>query len=184
MELFGECRMKRLVLAIIVSIGWGGFASAQDGGTVMVQALSSGCLTKLNSGEFSEGSLERGAQNVEAALLNGKQGRIWRTSDPRVVIVDFESATACDVMGLQIDVVEFRDALAAWRGIEGAAFTVSGDPMLSETDPDGVYFVRKTDDDQYLQITITSNPGHNFIGIVTTRVKESFEARDVLGEEE
>lgn len=176
--------MKRIILAALISIGWNGAVLAQDGGAVMMQALSSGCLAKLNSGEFSEGTLKRGAPNVEAALLNGKQGRIWRTSDARVVIVDFDSATACDVMGLQIDVVEFRDALAAWQGIEGVAFTVSGDPELSETDPDGVYYVRKTDDDQYVQITITSNPEHNFIGVVTTRVEESFEAREVLGEEE
>lgn len=176
--------MKQILLAGLVLTGLGGVATAQDGGSTMVQALSAGCLSKLNSGEFVEGSLERGTPEVEAALLNGKQGRIWRTSDARVVIVDFQSATACDVMGLQVDVTEFRDALAIWQGIEGAAFTVSGDPMLSPTDPDGVYFVRKTDNGEYIQITVTSNPEHNFIGVVTTRVKESFEAREVFGEEE
>lgn len=174
--------MKKVLLAGLLAIG--GAANAQGGGAVMVQAMSSGCLAKLNSGAFVEGDLERGSAQMEAALLNGKQGRIWRTDDQRVVIADFESATACDVMGLQIDVGEFRDALLAWQGIEGVSYTVSGDPNLSLSDPDGVYFVRKTDNGEYVQITVTSNPERVFIGIVTTRVKESFEAREVLGEEE
>lgn len=174
--------MKNLVLA--AALVFGGAAHAQDGGSVMVQALSSGCLAKLNSGAFVEGDMERGSANMEAALLNGKQGRIWRTDDARVVLVDYASVTACDVMGLQIDVAEFRDALLAWQAIEGAGYTVSGDPNLSLTDPDGVYFVRKTDDGEYVQVTVTSNPERVFIGIVTTRVEESFEAREVLGEEE
>lgn len=171
---------KTLFALVIIT---GGQAVAQDGGTTMLQAMEAGCLSKLNSGSFNTDSFERANPQMEIQLLNNRSGRVWRTDDSRVVIIDFESETLCDVMGLQISVEEFATALAGWLEFEGRDFSIDTDVNLTPDSADGAYFVRKTNEGDYIQVTVTSNPEYNFIGLNAQRVADSFAADEVLGED-
>ncbi len=174
--------MLRKCLLGLALVG-AGPALGQDGGFVMVQAMASGCLAKLESGVFDTELYTRADLNMELKLLNNRSGRIWRTEDARVVIADFESETLCDIMGLQVPVEEFVNALAAWLEFEGRNYTLDTDANLTPNSADGAYFVRKTNDGDYIQVTVTSNPEYNFIGLNAARVQDSLTAREVLGEE-
>ena len=170
-------------LFIAASIFAAGPVAAQDGGAVILQAMSAGCLNKLDTGSFNTEIYERAVPQMELQLLNNRSGRVWRTEDPRVVIVDFESETLCDVMGLNVPVNEFVNALTGWLSFEGRAFTVDTDANLTPDSADGAYFVRKTDAGDYIQVTVTSSPENNFIGLNVQRVADSFAAQEVLGED-
>ncbi len=174
--------MLRKFLFVTALIGATPLA-AQDGGFVMVQAMAKGCLEKLETEIFDTETFTRADLNMEIKLLNNRSGRVWRTEDPRVVIIDFESETLCDVMGLGVPVAEFSNALTNWLAFEGRAYTLDTDAELTPDSADGAYFVRKADDGDYIQVTVTSNPEYNFIGLNIARVQNSFTARDVLGEE-
>lgn len=170
-------------LLFIIAVSAAAPAIAQDGGAVMLQAMAAGCLNKLETGSFNTELYERANPQMEIQLLNNRSGRVWRTNDSRVVVVDFESETLCDVMGLQVPVNEFVNALTGWLGFEGRAYTIDTDANLTPDSADGAYFVRKTDDDHYIQVTVTSNPEYNFIGLNAQRVADSPAAREVLGED-
>ena len=171
---------RKSLLALIISSAP---AFAQDGGAVILQAMAAGCLNKMEAGAFNTDIYERANQQMELKLLNNRSGRVWRTEDSRVVIVDFESETLCDVMGLQVPVNEFVNALTGWLSFEGRAYTVDTDANLTPDSADGAYFVRKTDAGDYIQVTVTSSPENNFIGLNVQRVADSFAAQAVLGEE-
>ncbi len=172
--------LRRLVAVFCVFLA--SPVSAEDGGSEMVQAMVSGCLQKLETASFDTQSYTRAPAPMELKLLNNRSGRVWRTNDARVVIVDFESETLCDVMGLQVPVAAFVAALNTWLEFEGRDYTVDTDTNLTPDSADGAYFVRQTEDGDYIQVTVTSNPEFNFIGLNTTRVADSFTAREVLGE--
>lgn len=178
--------MKKPILdfglsVMIATLGMGTIAKA-DGGTDLVESMSGICVSSLESGSEIGPGLTRAEPAMETKLLNGKQGKIWRTGNPKVVVVAHTSGETCEVMGLGVLPSEFDQSLMTWLQDEGQSYRISPGHNIQDNTPGGAFLARRLDDDGFIQMFVQTHPESNFIGITVARVADSAEARELLGQ--
>ncbi|WP_417260466.1 hypothetical protein [Celeribacter sp.] len=145
----------------------------------VTQAVQSYCITPLEK-EIALGfGLERAPKDMERKLLNGKVAKIYRTDDSRVLVVAHESGQTCEIMALGTDIVEFAVATSEWR-VGGAEMTASASTNINPEGQSGGYFAAALESGGYIQSFVTVLPDNRFIGVTTSRVADSAQAREVL----
>ncbi|MGR3660401.1 MAG: hypothetical protein ACU0CA_04320 [Paracoccaceae bacterium] len=169
--------MIRVLLVLLLSAG---VARADDGADV-VGAMSGICVTSLMSGAAVGPGLTRAGPATEEKILHGKIGKIWRTWNNKVVILDHASGKTCEVLGLGVTPSQFGLALESWLREGGAAYTPNKPVNFPDHKPGGIYLVTQLEDGGFIQMFIQSLPDAKYLEIIIARVAESAEARDVLG---
>lgn len=177
-------KKTRLVYGLgcmISALAMGSLAKA-DGGADLVQSMSGVCVASLVSGTDVGPGLTRAEPAMESKLLNGKQGKIWRTENPKIVIVAHTSGDTCEVMGLGILPSEFSESLQVWLREDGQSFKIDPGHNMQDTTPGGAYLAQPLDDGGFVQMFIQTHPETRFVGITVARVEDSVQARELLGE--
>ena len=169
-------------MGLLMSIAAMGTVARADGGADLVQSMSEICVASLETGANVGPGLTRAQPAMEAKLLNGKQGKIWRTENPKVVIVAHSSGETCEVMGLGILPSEFDRSLQAWLLDAGQTFKIDPGHNIQDATPGGAYLAQPLADGGYVQMFIQTHPETRFVGITVARVEDSVQAKELLGE--
>lgn len=156
-----------------------GFCAADTGGDV-VAAMERDCLAPLRAAAPLGTGLTRADAAMEATLLNGKIGKVYRTENSAVVVIGHASGDTCDVMGLAVPGAELAARFEAWRAGAGASFAASADTSIATSGAGGGYFASPLDGGGFLQIFVTQHDT-GFVGVTASRVADSAQAREVLG---
>lgn len=145
----------------------------------VTQAVQSYCITPLANDIALGFGLERAPKEMEGKLLNGKVAKLYRTDDSRVLVVAHESGQTCEIMALGTDIVEFAIATSEWR-VDGVQMTASASTNINPEGQSGGYFAAALEAGGYVQSFVTVLPERHFIGVTTSRVDDSAQAREVL----
>jgi hypothetical protein len=170
----GKMRIKAFITFLALSTP----AFATDGSDVL-SAMVSNCITPLQSKTELGADLTRADSVMETKLLDGKLGRVYRTANPKVVILAHESGTTCEVMGLGIAVPEFTASLDAWLDVD-TDFVIDDTANMPATGQGGASIARIMPEGDYMQAFIQTLGDAGFIGITVSRVAESEAAKAML----
>lgn len=163
-----------------MSLLFAGAARANEGAD-MIGAMAGICITSLESGAAVGPGLKRADPAMEAKLLNGKTGTVWRTWNAQIVIVAHDSGDTCEVMGIGMLPGGFARALNGWREDAGRSYAIDAGQNMPDDGPGGAYLARQMPERDFIQMFIQTQPEARFIGITVARVKDSTQAREVLG---
>jgi hypothetical protein len=150
---------------------------ANDGEDV-VQALLGHCMTPLETGAPLAYGLTRAAPEMEVKLLDGKAAQVFRTANPKIVVVPHDNAETCEIMALGLSVSEFDAAFRAWLASQ-ASYRVDAGAKMGDDIEGGAYIARALDAG-YVQAFIQTHPQSGFIGITAARVAQSAQAEELL----
>ncbi|MEN8837240.1 MAG: hypothetical protein ABF243_08865 [Celeribacter marinus] len=146
----------------------------------VARAVQDYCITPLAEDIALGFGLARASAEMERKLLNGKVAKLYRTDDSRIMVVAHESGQTCEVMALGADIVEFAVATGGWR-VRDTAPASSPSTNINPNGQSGGYFAARLGDDGFIQSFVTVLPERQFIGVTTSRVAQSAQAREVLG---
>jgi hypothetical protein len=152
-------------------------ALASDGDDVM-EALLSHCVSPLETGAPLAYGLQRAAPEMEAKLLDGKAARVFRTTNPKIVVVAHDSADTCEVMALGLTISKFDVAFRAWLGGQ-TDYRVDAEAKMGDEIDGGAYIARALQAG-FVQAFIQTHPQSGFIGITVARVAQSAQAEELL----
>jgi len=155
-------------------------AQASDG-SEMVGALRDVCMVSLETRTAVGPGVTRAPAEMEAKLLNGKIASVWRTANPKIVVVAHDSGNTCEVMGLGMVVSDFAEALRLWAA--DAGMVIDADENMNDDGPGGAYLARAMAEGDFVQIYIEAQPAQTFVGVTATRVQDSVQAKELLGME-
>lgn len=165
------------LLTVTLAFALGGLA-AQAG--AVIDATQRHCIDPLHTDVALGFGLERAPAEMEVKLLHGKQGRIFRTDNPQILVVAHDSGKTCEIMAIGTDISGFNAATAGWQ-LDGVAMTASEDSNVHLDKPGGGYYAGARASGGYIQIFVTSHPESRFLGLTVGRVEDSAHAREVLG---
>jgi hypothetical protein len=122
--------------------------------------------------------LTRAAPEMEAQLLDGKAAQLFRTANPKIVVVAHDSADTCEVMALGLTVSEFDTAFRVWLAAQDA-YRVDALAKMGDDIEGGAYIARALEAG-FVQAFIQTHPKSGFIGITASRVAQSAQAEELL----
>ncbi|WP_417250278.1 hypothetical protein [Celeribacter sp.] len=168
----------RLIAALVAAVL--GYVPMSVSAEPVVDAVQAHCITPLYLDTELGFGLERAPKQMEAKLLQGKVARLYRTDDPKILVVAHESDRTCEIMALGTDLAAFDTAISTWT-VGEMPFTASDDSVLLTDAPSGGYYVAALPEGDFIQVFVAVRPGAKFIGVTVGRVGDSAMARQVLG---
>lgn len=166
-------RILGVILTIIPALVFAG--DRED----LAHALSNACITPLETKTKLAAGFDPAPDAMAAKLLNGKDATLWRHENSKIVIVAHNTGETCEVMGMGLDMNAVAISIRGWAEASGYIFS-EGENMDLATGG-GAYLVRALDTG-FVQIFVHTDAERGFVGVTASRVKESTQAREVLGE--
>jgi len=155
-------------------------AFASDGSDVL-NAMVSNCITPLESKTRLGDTLARADAAMETRLLDGRLGRVFRTANPKVVVLVHDSGTTCEVMGLGIAIAEFAVSLDAWLDVD-PNFAIDAGANMPAQGQGGASIAGAMPEGDFVQAFIQTLAEAGFIGINVSRVADSEAPKAMLAQ--
>ncbi len=168
----------------ILAIALAGFAAvpafAADADAVL-GALVKHCITPLETNGLLGATLTRADAGMETKLLDGKLGRVFRTANPKVVVVAHDSGSTCEVMGLGIAVAEFSASIGFWLEVD-SNYVIDSGANMPATGQGGASLARAMPEGDFILAFIQTLAEAGFIGITVSRLADSEIAKQMLAQ--